>query len=596
VPLAPERHGLKAFGLDRALRLGERVPPAFALDCVQARQIAAGDAHACAQLERALTDLRDAAQGESITLAVRASPTLALPGALQTQLDVPADLASVAQAVAEVLGSAEAPPVQAQLDAQGLQRPDEPWLALLIQRQLRFGAGDFGAVLFTHDTYTGDPRLHGEYTPEGVVGVVSGRTRPRPLEAAAAGFAAEHPDAWQRLAELAQRLGASFDEPLDLELGYCNGAPWLLEVRPLVFGARALVRLGLRAIEEDSPLYARWLRQLSQRGLSGLASHQLDPSAASTATPLLRGVAASPGAAHGVLVTDVERACQRARHTPVILLRPDAVPEDVAGFRAAAAVVTTSGGLTCHAAVIARGLGVPAVVGASGARIDLKQRALWGGRDGRTLVAREGDWLSVDARKGLVYPGRLPLQPQIADPELKQLFVEVRKLRPTSLWVSGPAPEALRLKDEACLDGALCTWPAQGELPPGQGRECWIEIPAAEIQARVPALPRGWGVVVTGDLEGLSVAALRRSFPLRALGVRFDSEEATLPDAPLDLVVVGAAAGPLQKSVEALRQVHMVNFSGDPPVLPGNNVGWACPVSTVALMALGYATVRAVRA
>jgi phosphohistidine swiveling domain-containing protein len=277
----------------------------------------------------------------------------------------------------------------------------------------------------------------------------------------------------------------------------------------------------------------------------------------------------------------------------VILVRPDAVPEDVTGFRAAAAVVTTSGGLTCHAAVIARGLGVPAVVGASGARIDLKQRVLWGGRDGRTALAREGDWISVDARKGLVYPGRLPLQPQIADAELKRLFAEVRKLRPSPLWVAGPAQEALRLKDEACLDGALCSWPAQGELPPGQGRECWIEISATQIQARLPELPRGWGVVVTGDLSGLSVATLRRWFPLRALGVRFENVEAALPDGPLDLAVFSAAAGSLQNQVEALRQVHVVNFSGDLPVPDGNNVGWACPVSTVALMALGYATARA---
>lgn len=594
LPLAPERHGLKACGLDRALRLGERVPMGFALDAGFAQRIAEGNAEASAQLEAALGPLGASTESEEVRLAVRASPTCSLPGALTTVLDVPPDPVRLAQAIAQVVDSAAAPHVQAQLEAQGLARPAEPWVGVLVQRQLRFAAGDFGAVVFTHDTHSGEARLHGEYTPSGVVDVVSGRAKPKPFEAAAAALYAEHPGAWEAIAALTERLSASFDEPLDLELGYCAGSAWLLEVRALVFAPRALVRLALRAIENDAPTYASWLRQLMQRGLAGLASHHLAEGGESQAAAvLLRGVAASPGAAQGVLVMDVDRACQRARQTPVVLMRPDAVPEDVAGFRAAAAVVTTSGGLTCHAAVIARALGVPAVVGASGARIDLKQRVLWGGRDGRTALAREGDWISVDARKGVAYLGRLPLQPQIADPELKQLFVEVRKLRPTPLWVVGPAEAALRLKDEACLDGALCSWPAQGELMPGQGRECWIEIAAPEIAARVPALPRGWGVVVTGDLAGLSVAALRRSFPLRAWGVRFEHSEASLPDAALDLAVLTAPAESLQKRLEAARLLHVVNFSGDLPVLEGTNVGWGCPVSTVALRALGYASARA---
>jgi phosphohistidine swiveling domain-containing protein len=226
------------------------------------------------------------------------------------------------------------------------------------------------------------------------------------------------------------------------------------------------------------------------------------------------------------------------------LLRPDAVPEDVAAFRVAAAVVTSSGGLTCHAAVIARGLGVPAVVGVSGVRIDSPRGVVFGGRDTREAILKEGDWVSVDARRGSLYRGRLPLTSELRDADLRRLFAEVRKLRPTPLWVAGDAAAALRLKDDACLDGALCSWPAGIELPPALGRECWVEIDAKEVATRLPAVPRGWGVVVVGDLGAVQLSALRTVSPLRAFGVRLTQPEAPLPEGALDLLVIDFALGP----------------------------------------------------
>jgi hypothetical protein len=110
-----------------------------------------------ALLEQALSALRARRRrrGTTSTLAVRASPTRSLPGALLTRLDVADDIESVVRAVADVLASASAPAVLERLSAERLTAPEQPWVGVLVQRQLRFDAGDFGAVVFTHDTHSG---------------------------------------------------------------------------------------------------------------------------------------------------------------------------------------------------------------------------------------------------------------------------------------------------------------------------------------------------------------------------------------------------------------------------------------------------------
>lgn len=593
VPLAAERHGLKASWLDRMRRMGERVPAAFSLDAELALRVAEREPEAIAALERALCSLRQEA-GPCSGLAVRASPTVSMPGALLTRLAVADDRESVSDAVRDVVASGALPHVRAQWQLRGEAPSERAWIGVLVQRQLRFDQPeDFGAVVFTHDPSTGEPGVRGEYAQGGVVDVVSGRTRPLPLENGARhdgqALMRRHPAAWQAIVSLAERLTSAAEEPLELELAFVAGQLWLLQARSLTLSPRALVRMALAAIDADSPGYARWLSELAQRGLAGLVEQRF----AEREAPLLRGLAASPGAATGVLVTSVERALVRAAREPVVLVRPDAVPEDVAAFRVAKAVVTSSGGLTCHAAVIARALGLPAVVGVSAVRVDARAGILWGGRDGREVLAREGDLLSVDARRGVVHRGALPLEPHIQDAELSRLFIELRKLRPTPLWVYGAASQALRLKEDACLDGALCTWPEQGELPASRGRECWLEIDAAELARRVPALTPGWGVVVTGALQQVSVATLRAQLPLRAIGWRMNTVDATPPDAPVDLLLLGFPPGEeLQKELQAARLLRLVNFPEVLAVPQGNNVGWVCPVATAALTALRYAARR----
>jgi phosphohistidine swiveling domain-containing protein len=533
---------------------------------------------------------------------VRSSPRHSLPGALATKLAVARDPLQLAAALSEVVASADRPAVAAQRAARPAHAStpaNVPWVAVLVQREVTFlGEHEFGAVVFTHDPRTGEPGLLGEWARGGPSTVVSGHTRPWPLTAGgeAAALLRVQSEALTAIEALAARLLALFDQPLELELGFAGGVLSLLQVRALTLTPRALVRVALAAIEADSPSYAGALSQLAERGLDAFVESHFGEQELATSKLLMRGLPASPGAAVGVVVTDVARAIERGAREPVVLLRPDAAPEDVAAFRAAAAVVTSSGGLTCHAAVIARGLGLPAIVGVSGVRIDVARGVVLGGRDVRETLLQEGDWVSVDARRGALYRGRIALHAQLRDADLRRLFAEVRKLRPTPLWVSGEAGAALRLKDDAALDGALCTWPELGELPPPIGRECWVEIDAVEVEARLPALPRGWGVVVSGDLAALRLSSLRTLSPLRAFGARLARPEDAVPEGALDLLVVDFGTDlPAQKRAIAPRLLQVMNFPERAPVPSGNNVGWVCPASHAALTALRYAALRANR-
>lgn len=598
-PLSAALHGQKAALLQASARHGEQVPQGFSIDAQQLLTLTGGDASALATLGGALRELA-ARNAEETRVAVRSSPAQSLPGALSTELDVACNVEAVLAAARRVLASSNLPAVREQCAARGITLSDQPWLAVLVQHYIAPRTeADLGIVVFTHDPQSGERRVAGEFAQGGVQGVVSGRTRPRTLEQ----LAQSAPRAHTAVVELATRLADSFDEPLELELAFANDTLWLLQARPLGLSPRALVRVALDAIDQDSPRYTRWLRELAERGLSAFSESHF-PAGFQPPEARLRGVPASMGVASGVVVTDVERACIRAQQEPVILVRPDAVPEDIAGFRAAKAVVTTSGGLTCHAAVIARGLGVPAVVGCAGARIDSNKRTVLGGRDGAQLLWREGDYVTVDARKGMLYDGRLPIEQRIADADLRKLFAEVRKLRPTPLWAHGDAELGLRTKEDASLDGVLCPWPAHGVPPPGRGRECWLEIDAARVSELLPQLPPGWGVVVSGDLSKVRLPELRRSAPLRAFGVRIDDAQqlAHAPRERLDLLILGPAAnGLLDKQIDdsvALEQIDVarvlkvVTFSAELPVLPGHNVGWVCPVTQAALTALRYACVR----
>jgi phosphohistidine swiveling domain-containing protein len=595
-PCSLEVHGQKATLLARAAAQGERVPAGVVLSAVEAAALVAGDARLEARLEASLAWL---AAGGAVRVAVRSSPTLSLPGALLTRLDVPCEREAVRAALAEVVASTRAPAALDQLRARDLAVPEAAWCGVVVQRYVPASAASSGLVACTHNPTSGEPGLFGEYVAHaGAQAVVSGRARPSALSCAAARAGAEHaalertnPALFAELAGLVARLEAAFEEPLELELAHADGLTWLLQVRPLVLSPRAQARVALAAIEADSPRYAELLRRLIADGLPRLVEVRLPPPER-LGKALGRGLAASPGVGSGVLVIDLASALERAKSEPVILARRDAVPEDVAAFRASHGVLTTSGGLTSHAAVIARGLRVPAVVGASQLRVDSRQRCLLDAVDGH-VIAREGELVTLDAHRGLLYAGSITAEPAVAAPELGQLLVEARKLRRVPVWVRAPHAQAIALRASFVLDGALALL-APGELPARAPetvlKDVWVEVDAAAALALAPQLPPGHGMVVHGSVDDDLLRALRGVSRILAVGVH--ASAAPLLRERIDLVVCGPADDVSELANSFPKIVRIVDSSAD-FLNAGHESGaiLACDPAQALRFALGLAAV-----
>jgi len=218
------------------------------------------------------------------------------------------------------------------------------------------------------------------------------------------------------------------------------------------------------------------------------------------------------------------------------------------------------------------------------ARIDAALSAIL---DDSPDYARELDALAADPEA----LSRLAREPELA----RALFVELRKLRPTALWVRDRATVALTTKRDVCLDGAICRLAPKEQLPGPEGRECWLEVDSVSAESTLRGLPSGWGVLVAGDLSQVSFAALRRAAPLRALGVVLaddTSVDSIEPGARLDLMV--ARVGSLLPETPAARVLWVSDTPDERQLLdrPIPSSGVVCRVPEARAWALRLASQR----
>jgi pyruvate,orthophosphate dikinase len=264
----------------------------------------------------------------------------------------------------------------------------------------RSGSG----VCFTRDPATGAPGLYGDYLANAQgEDVVNGSRTTADLVR----LGRQLPDAYRALQEYADVLEQRFLDMCDIEFTVEDGHLWVLQVRVGKRSPAAAFRIATDLVDEDRIDLDEALRRVDGAQLQSL----LHPTFAGTETAELlgHGLAASPGAASGEVVFDAATATAwSAEGRDVVLIRPETSADDVAGMIAATAVVTARGGLTSHAAVVARGLGRTCVSGVSDLEVDPAARSgSWPG--GAPL--REGDVISVDGTTGRIYRGRLAARP-----------------------------------------------------------------------------------------------------------------------------------------------------------------------------------------
>jgi pyruvate,orthophosphate dikinase len=258
-------------------------------------------------------------------------------------------------------------------------------------------------VAFTRDPSTGEKKFYGEFLVNAQgEDVVAGIRTPLHID----DMAERLPGAYKELLETQARLEAHYADMQDLEFTVERGKLYLLQTRTGKRTAAAAVRIARDMVSEGLIDKHEAVKRVPADHLDQLLHPIIDPSV--RAEPLCTGLPASPGAASGIAVFDPDSAEERfAAGTAVILVREETTPEDFHGIVAARAVLTARGGMTSHAAVVARGMGKCAVVGCKEIEVDLEHRRF--SVDGTEVT--EGEWLTLDGATGRVFAGNLPTIP-----------------------------------------------------------------------------------------------------------------------------------------------------------------------------------------
>ena len=281
--------------------------------------------------------------------------------------------------------------------------PDDVGTAVNVQAMVfgNLGEDSGTGVGFSRNPATGEKGLYGEYLKNAQgEDVVAGVRTPQPLER----LRESDPELYTEIADVAARLEAHFRDMQDFEFTVEHGRLYLLQTRTGKRTPEAAVRIAVEMAEEGAIGREEALLRVDANTLPGLLRARIDPERAPE--PVAEGLPASPGAAMGHAVLDAETAESWAgRGLPVILVRPETTPEDISGMYIARGILTARGGMTSHAAVVARGMGVPAVVGVGALAINMEQRTFRLSE----LELDEGDVISLDGTTGKVFAGEVAL-------------------------------------------------------------------------------------------------------------------------------------------------------------------------------------------
>ena len=295
--------------------------------------------------------------------------------------------------------------------------PDTLGTAVNVQAMVfgNLGENSGTGVAFTRDPATGENRFYGEYllNAQGE-DVVAGIRTPKPI----AELEREMPEVYRQLLAVREKLERHYRDMQDIEFTIEEGKLYLLQTRAGKRTGFAAVRIAVEMVEEGLITEKEAILRIDPaEQLSQLLQPIFDPVEKAKAQVLATGLPAGPGAATGMIALTAETAVKLAKEgQPVILVRHETSPEDIEGMAAAKGILTSRGGMTSHAAVVARQIGKVAVVGCDGLNVDYGKREI--SADGVTL--KEGDWISIDGTTGEVLKGKVPTMAS----EVVQVLIE----------------------------------------------------------------------------------------------------------------------------------------------------------------------------
>jgi len=297
-------------------------------------------------------------------------------------------------------------------------------------------------VVFTRNPGDGSRQIYGEYliNAQGEDVVAGVRTGKQVDE-----MKKDLPQSYKQLAKTCEKLEKHYKEPQDIEFTIEQGKFYLLQTRNAKMNAVGMVKTSVDMVKEKLIDKNRALTRLQAEQLEQLLHKTIDQKEIKNYTQLVKGIAASPGAASGIAVFDVKRATVMGENgVKVILIREETKPEDVPAFFESVGILTSRGGKTSHAAVVARGMGKPCIVGCSDLKIDYdnKQCSVNG------EVIQEGDAITIDGSSGIVYVGKIPtIEPKITS-DFKQILAWSQKAKKIGVRANADTPDGAKLARE----------------------------------------------------------------------------------------------------------------------------------------------------
>jgi pyruvate,orthophosphate dikinase len=321
------------------------------------------------------------------------------------------------------------------------------------------GEGSATGVAFTRDPSTGERRFYGEFLDNAQgEDVVAGIRTPKPLsrsdmtEKDESCLEIEMPEIFEELTRIYRTLESHYREMQDIEFTIEKGRLWMLQTRAGKRTTAAALKIAVDMVDEGLIDRETAVNRIRPAGILDQLLHPtIDPKA--EVRSFARGLPASPGAAVGRVVFDADEAVEAGREGPVILVRSETSPEDIHGMAVAQGILTSRGGMTSHAAVVARGMGKPCVAGCEEIVVDSAAGEF---RAGETVV-RRGDFITINGTTGEVIPGRAPLvEPRLSD-DFRTIMSWADEIRRLGVRTNADTPEDARKAREFGAEGiGLC--------------------------------------------------------------------------------------------------------------------------------------------
>lgn len=304
-------------------------------------------------------------------------------------------------------------------------------------------------VCFTRNPSTGENKLYGEFliNAQGE-DVVAGIRTPMPI----AQLENEMPEIYKELCEITSNLEKTYHDMQDVEFTIERGKLFILQTRAGKRTAAAAVKAAVDMVNEGLIDTKAAVTRVSPDQVEMLLHRQVDKSA--KLDVIAKGLPASPGAGAGMLVFSADEAEEWSRQgKPTILARPETSPDDIHGLFASQGVVTSRGGMTSHAAVVARGMGKPAVCGCESAVIDVEKETLTVG----DRVFKKGDWVTVDGTTGNFLAGEAKMVDATFTDDFKKILAWADENAKLQVWTNADTPEdAKRARDFGAKGVGLC--------------------------------------------------------------------------------------------------------------------------------------------